>query len=318
MSAITVAPLASPQLTEWQRLLRQAFFQRWGYPYTRPRFFLDYITNDPHHRVGSIWGLTADGQLASTFQIFSRQLRYKGSAFQLDGLGNIGTLPACQRRGYAKALLQWYLEHKQPRPDIIMLYSSTGTIYKTLGWQPATASEYVLRKPVLQGFTPHAHRITARPIQIHDLRAVSRIYSLFNRAQALPHLFRSAAYWKNWIFNFKLKVYGLQGWLVFARAKPIGYVFLRTKGGRMDIDEYASNPANYEQVFQALLQIFSSSSAQQLNFTRTSPALNHFLKVNSVQFEALARSDETGHTLILNPALRACGANIGLWHVDHF
>lgn len=86
----------------------------------------------------------------------------------------------------------------------------------------------------------------------------------------------------------------------------------------MDIDEYASNPANYEQVFQALLQIFSSSSAQQLNFTRTSPALNHFLKVNAVQFEALARSDETGHTLILNPALRACGGDIGLWHIDHF
>ncbi len=318
MSAITVAPLAKQQMTEWQQLLRQAFFQRWGSPYKRAKFFLDYITNDPHYRVGSIWGLFAYGQLTSTFQIFSRQLRHNGLVFQLDGLGNIGTLPACQRRGYAKALLRWYLEHKQPRPDIVMLYSTTGTLYRNLGWQPAIACEYVLRKPVPLSFVTHAYRILARPMQLHDLRAVSQLYSAFNRAQALPHLFRSSAYWKNWILNFKFKVYGLQGWVVVARDKPIGYVFLRTKNRRMDIDEYASNPAYYEQVFQALLQIFSSSNANLLNFKRASPALHHFLKMNSVQFEVVAGPDETSHTLILNPALRACGANIGLWHFDHF
>ena len=87
----------------------------------------------------------------------------------------------------------------------------------------------------------------------------------------------------------------------------------------MAIDEYASNPANYDQVFQALLMLFRASSAKLLSFKRTSPALSHFLRVNSIPFEVINKSDGSDcYTLILNPALRLRSANIGIWHIDHF
>ena len=313
-----VAPIPKRQMGEWQQLLRAAFFARWGSPYRRTDFFQDYVNHDPNYRLGSILGLYTDGRLVSTCQTFSRQLVIRGSIFNLDGLGNIATQPAEQGRGHGKALLRWFLEHKKPRSDLVMLFSSQGTIYKKLGWKSAVCWEYVVRKPILLSLLPQTKEVTVRPMQMHDLTAIGHLYSIFNRAEAHTHLVRSPKYWENWIYSFKLRVYGLQGWMVTARGKPIGYLFMRTKNGRMEIDEYAAGPAHYEQVFQAFLLLFRSSRAQLLTFKRTSPQLKKFFLRYSVQFEEVPISDGTSYTLILNPALRVHESNLGLWHVDHF
>ena len=313
-----VAPLLYSKLSEWQNLLRHSFSARWGSLYLRRRFFRDYVTHDPHYRSGRILGLYVEGRLVSTCQVFRRRVVVGNSIFKLDGLGNIGTHPAVQGRGYGSSLLRWYLERERGRPDVALLYARHGALYQKLGWQAVTPGRLFLRKPLWPTGTLERGAAEWRPIHTRDLKAIGRLYNTFNRLEAHPYLVRSLAYWRDWVLGWKLGIYGLRGRILMAKGEPIGYVFYRAEGKRMLIDEYAALPSACEQVFGELLWIFRNSRANLLEVTRPTGSLEQFLQQRGMAYERIVSPDELAHVYIFNPTLRTRTTSVALWHADHF
>jgi predicted acetyltransferase len=313
-----VAPVPLSQLDEWQQLLRKAFAPRWGNLYRRHGFFLDYVTHDPHFRPGHIMGVIVENRLVSVYQVFRRRMIIGDRAYQLEGLGNVGTDSAFQGKGYGTALLRWYLRRGSKR-DIALVYARDGAFYRRMAWRRLKSRTLILPKRSVNPAQEH-EEVRWRLAVSRDLPALARIYVRFNRAEGLPHVVRSAAYWKRWVWDWKLRTYRLNARIfVDGGSRPVGYMFLRLSGGTMVVEEYGALPSRRDQVYQAILTAFRQERrAETLCVMRSVGSLERFLDGERIEYETKQGVHETGHAYVFLPVLNRWKDLIGLWHVDHF
>lgn len=306
------------QQVQWQRLLRKAFSTGWGDLYKRPKFFRDYIDHDPHFRSENIVGLYLDGRLVSTYQVFLRQMIIGKEIYRLQGLGNIGTDPKFQRLGLGTTLMHQYLGRSDRYRDLAIVYTGMPNFYTRLGWQPLQRRRLRITKvPTLcNRAVPGTH---VRRIKPEDVSHLERIYSRFNRLEGLPHVIRSAMYWKKWVLEWKFKIYRLIGELILTDDnRPIGYFLYSLHGDAIEIEEYGAMPREATRVYHTILSyIRSCSNVKDLSFLETTASLERSLASSGVEYQVLREAD--GFAYCFNETVKSpCRDRLFLWHVDHF
>ncbi len=89
-----------------------------------------------------VW-LEVDGQMVSCLTIVERRAEVAGMPVRLGGIGGVATLPAQQRQGYARQVLDAAAEFLRDslRVDFGMLVCSPHLVayYARAGWQPVAA-----------------------------------------------------------------------------------------------------------------------------------------------------------------------------------
>lgn len=314
-----IAPVPRSGLEEWQALLKRSFVARWGAPYGRPGFFLDYVSHNPRFRSGQIMGLFVADRLVSTYQVFRRQMVIAGHTYRLEGLGNIATVPELQKQGCGTALMRWFLRQGCAKRDLAIVYAREGAFYRQLGWQPFTRGALIVWK-VPTGLGMGDMLLGRRPMEEGDLSAVGRIYSRFNRAEGVPYIVRSGAYWRRWIWDWKLKIYRLRAEVVVTpHDRPIGYLFYRVAGGCVIVEEYAALPSRYDEIYAAVIAMARQFGAVRgLMVTRAVSSFARYLNEQGIAYKKTDGPDELGHSYVFNQTLMPWRDRIALWHVDHF
>ncbi len=312
----SIATIPPERYTEWQALLQRSFSARWGREYLRRNFFRDYVTHDPHHRARDLVGLMVDGKLASTCQVFRRRMVIGTRGFQVEGIGNVGTDVDAQGQGYGAALLRGYLRGWR-RGDATFVFAREGELYRKLGWQRLVSHRLTVDRRLIAG-TPRRGMVHARRVTSRDLPALARIYTRFNRAEGLPHVVRSAAYWTRWV-AWKLKVYRLTADIFLEGARPVGYAFWSQLERGTVIEEYGALPSARSRVYPAMLGAAAGTRiVTAVHVMRPARSLEQFLDAAGVEYQIARAPHETGHAIAWNPALRPASRRLALWHVDHF
>ena len=288
---------------------------RWGREYLRRDFFLDYVAHDPHHRAGDLVGLTVGDELVSTYQVFRRRMVIGTRSYHVEGIGNVGTDVRCQGQGYGTSLLRSYLRARV-QGDVAFVYAREGALYRRLGWRRLRHYMLIVERGALASLPPSPLRV--RRVTPGDLPALARIYSWFNRTEALAHVTRSASYWARWV-SWKLQAYKLTADLFLDGTRPVGYTFSRRLGRTRVIDEYGALPSARSRVYHAMLAGFGGARhATTLHVMRPVGSLAQFLDTVPAKYETRRGFHETGHAVICNPSLRSWSQRLALWHVDHF
>ena len=312
-SIVTIPP---NKRREWQALLQRTFSTRWGRDYLRRDFFLDYVTHDPHHRMGHLVGLTVGNQLVSTYQVFRRRMVIGTRSYQVEGIGNVGTDVRFQGQGYGTSLLRSYLRTRV-QGDVALVYAREGKLYRGLGWRRLRRHMIIVQRGAIAGLAP-LRPLRSRRVTPGDLPALARIYSRFNRTEMLPHVVRSASYWARWV-SWKVKAYHLTADLFLEGTRTVGYMFSRRLGRTMVIEEYGALPSVRGRVYHAMLAHLSGARrATALHVMRPAGSLEQFLDAVAAKYETRRGFHETGHVVICNPSLRSWSQRLALWHVDHF
>lgn len=314
-----VRVIPSTEWGTWQALLRRAFTQSAGRLYTRPNFFLDYVTHDPWFKPANLLGLYQEGRLVSTCQVFRRTLAIGGWRFRLRGLGNIGTDPRVQGRGLGSRLMQWVNDYPAGKSDLSILYAGTPGFYERRGWKPQVSRSLAIARVAVRGRAGQSGA-QLRSMVTQDRPTVARIYSRFNSVQGIPHIVRSGRYWDEWIMRWKLRVYGLNAEVaVDGRGKPLGYVFHAMRGDSLIVEEYGAAAGMLERVVEAVLEKFRHCRrAAHLRFLCATPQLEQALTALRVAFVPVQGRHASGCLFLLNAALKPWRDRICLWHVDHF
>ena len=313
-----IVTISRSRRDEWQALLRRAFSTRWDRLYLRPGFFPDYITHDPGFRPGHLVGLMVADRLVSVYQVFARRIVIGQRTYRAEGIGNVGTDVEFQGRGYGTRLLRAYLRHNSNR-DVAFVYARDGAFYRRIGWRRLKSRTLI----VLRDSVRHARRgrtIRRRRITAEDLPALARIYARFNSAEGLSHMVRSDAYWRRWIWGWKLGIYRLRAEVVTDLAqRPLGYIFSRLSGSTLLIEEYGALPSRRDEVHAEILSAFRGQrGATTLQVMRSVGSLERFLDRERLEYQTTRGFHETGQAFIFHPELKRFKEEIGLWHVDHF
>ena len=312
-SIVTIPP---NKRGEWQALLQRTFSMRWGREYLRRDFFLDYVTHDPHHRMGHLVGLTVGKQLVSTYQVFRRRMVIGTRSYQVEGIGNVGTDVRFQGQGYGTSLLRGYLRTRV-QGDVALVYAREGGLYRRLGWRRLRHRVLIVERAAIAGLA-QLRPLRSRRVTPDDLPALARIYSRFNRTEMLPHVVRSALYWARWV-SWKVKAYHLTADLFLEGTRPVGYMFSRRLGPTMVIEEYGALPSARARVYHTMLAALAGPRrVATLQVMRPAGSLEQFLDTVPAKYEARRGFHETGHAVICNPSLRSWSQQLALWHVDHF
>ena len=116
-----------------------ALLDRWdvGDGWRGRDFFRRYLEGDPTYADENVWVAAEGGRLASSVQIFPRELRIGRTAVPMGGIGSVFTAPEFRRRGLGQALLEHASEAMRARGfEVSMLFPAPDRQdwYRRLGW----------------------------------------------------------------------------------------------------------------------------------------------------------------------------------------
>lgn len=139
------------------------------------------------------WIAKVDGKLVSAVHIFPYFMRLESTILKVGGIAYVATLPEYRGRSLAQTILKrqsdWMKHHGY---DLSMLFTPINPFYEKIGWQTVPRQSYSLKKLHL----PAIDEIyTVSEFTETDLKAVQKIYQLFNRNYVGPRI-KTADYWE--------------------------------------------------------------------------------------------------------------------------
>jgi predicted N-acetyltransferase YhbS len=137
--------------------------------------FARYLDHDP--RLGCDDTLVAldAGRIVAAVQIFTRQIRLRGEAVLLGGIGSVGTHPEFERRGLSTALLRRAIDEMGDRGMALsLLFTGRTSFYQRLDWVQIPHPLLVVRRRAGPCANP------GRSFRDSDLPAVRRLYDAYS------------------------------------------------------------------------------------------------------------------------------------------
>ncbi len=179
-----------------------------------------------------IWGLIADGRLASKLHVLDLEIYLAGKRWKMGGIAAVATWPEYRRGGFVEDLLQSSLKRlKETGYAISMLHPFKFEFYRRYGWE--TFVQYKKYKIDMDRFSPFKKMdgfVERTGRKVHLLNSIYNQYAVNYNGMLL----RTEQWWNTRVFtknNDQAAVY------YRADGTPGGYVLYYIKEEKMTIHE---------------------------------------------------------------------------------
>jgi predicted acetyltransferase len=184
-SAMEIRGMRPDELSDVHAMLDRAF------PNTPGSFFTKQVKNDPGLRPQDTRILLEDGLVRSCVRIYYRTIYCNGETLRVGGIGDVGTDPDYQGRGYATLLINDAISHmKENGAAVSFLFTKINSFYEKAGYFTLPTYDLTL-EPALPG-EPVSHR----PVNLdRDMEFLDTVYKNMNSDRVGP-VVRNGKYWK--------------------------------------------------------------------------------------------------------------------------
>lgn len=200
--------------------------------------------------------LMIDGEILSSVQVFPRKIYLKGDIIDFAGIGNVATLPAKRKLGFAEMVMRDAINYMKAKDfRFSLLTTSINKYYEKFGYK-SLKRELIEMTNVSSKFYDQVRKFNREK----DYESIKKIYLFYNQ-KSIGSLYRDLIYWESQ-FAFcgeeeKLfLVYEFDGYI-------IGYIRAVGENDTIKILEFAAN-IDYSKVFDVLVQ----SLCHQTGFTK--------------------------------------------------
>lgn len=160
---------------------------------TTPKSYFDrQVKNDPFLRPEDTRVLLKDGIIRSCVRIYFRKIYCEGEITSMGGIGDVGTDPPDQGKGYATLLLKDAVTAMRKREVVLsFLFTRINSFYERVGYFTLPTLQLDLQPP------PPSKSIFHRKANLdQDLVSLTEIYDYFNKHRVGP-IVRNKRYWKS-------------------------------------------------------------------------------------------------------------------------
>lgn len=216
-------------------------FKKTPYEYFERHLLMDNTLSPEDTRI-----LMIDGEILSSVQVFPRKIYLKGDIIDFAGIGNVATLPAKRKLGFAEMVMRDAINYMKGKGFKFSLLTTTiNSYYEKFGYK-SLKRELIELTNVSSKFYDQVRKFNRE----NDYESIKNIYLFYNQKSIGP-LYRDLIYWESQ-FAFcgeeeKLfLVYEFDGYI-------IGYIRAVCENDSIKILEFAAN-IDYSKVFDALVQ----------------------------------------------------------------
>ena len=173
------------ELPQVHRMLDLAF------PHTPSSFFDQQVKNDPMLRPEDTRVLVDHGEIRACIRIYFRTIYCRGEELRMGGIGDVGTHPEHQGKGYASMLMNDAIGYmRKHRAVVSFLFTRINTFYEKSGYFTLPTLDLLLEPP---------RSLKSLPYRLLDLERdvtfLQNLYERYNREQNGP-VIRDPKYWK--------------------------------------------------------------------------------------------------------------------------
>jgi len=162
-----------------------------AFPNTAKSFFDAQVKNDPYLRPQDTRILLDEGGIRACVRIYYRTIYCNGETICMGGIGDVGTDPDFQGRGYASLLMNDAISHMKKNKAIVsFLFTRINPFYEKFGYFTLPTYDLILQ-PELRN-KPISHR----PADLtQDLIFLNNLYKRTHSLRVGP-VVRNDNYWK--------------------------------------------------------------------------------------------------------------------------
>jgi predicted N-acetyltransferase YhbS len=182
---VEIRGMRPEELESVHRMLNRAF------PHTPKRFFDRQVRADPFLRPEDTRILLEKGIIRSSVRVYFRHVHCGGTTLKIGGIGDVGTDPSAQGRGYASLLMNDAVQYmKSERAVLSFLFTKINPFYAPFGYFTLPTLDLTLRPPSPSTALPFRKADLDK-----DLGALVRMYDQLNRHRSAP-VVRDGRYWE--------------------------------------------------------------------------------------------------------------------------
>jgi predicted acetyltransferase len=183
---ISIRGMKPHELDTVHRMLERAFRR------TSKAFFDQQVRHDPLLRPQHTRLLVENGRILSCVRVYFRKIGCKGMSLSVGGIGDVGTDPSAQGKGYATQLLTDTTAYMRKKGAILsILFTRIQPFYRNIGYLTIPTLDIRTRPPAPSSSIAH------RPVDMNrDLSPVIQLYKSFNQHRTGP-VIRRRPYWKH-------------------------------------------------------------------------------------------------------------------------
>jgi len=203
-------------------------------PTASPEKFARYTLCDPFHKHEHWIAAVEGGQVVSALKIFRRPVSYRGRQYEMAGIGNVGTDPQYQGRGFATRLLREAIRYMEnERFDFSILYTGSPGFYARLGWQGISQTRYELTR---WSWSADLGSWQVRGMEQGDLPTVGALYDSRVRPFGVA-VVRNEEYWRSWVMDFAMGDPARQALVAVRSGQVLAYALVRHRSGVCSVIE---------------------------------------------------------------------------------
>jgi GNAT superfamily N-acetyltransferase len=177
--------MLSHELTRVHDMLDQAF------PHTPGSFFDQQVKADPLLRPEDTRILLEDGEIRSCVRVYFRTIYCNGETLRMGGIGDVGTHPEYQGKGFSTMLMNDAIEYmKKHKAAVSFLFTQINSFYEKTGYFTLPTLDLVMEP------ASSLKAVSYRPVHLdEDLEFLRRLYHRRNSQKTGP-VVRDPDYWK--------------------------------------------------------------------------------------------------------------------------
>jgi predicted acetyltransferase len=227
------------ELPSVHRMLGRAF------PNTPESFFDRQVKNDPVLRPEDTRILLEDGKIRSCVRVYFREIYCQVETIKIGGIGDVGTDPSFQHRGFASRLMEDAVRYMRDNGALLsLLFSRINPFYHSFGYMDLPTLQVEVEPP------QHRSKNNYRTADLEkDLGRLQKLYAEFNQNRSGP-LARDAHYWKQQM-KFPRIDPGLF-WMIEDNSTIRCYIRGKIEADCIKIQEWAYRPGEEERVLELI------------------------------------------------------------------
>ena len=239
---IEIRGMHSEELPSVHRILDRAF------PNTAKSFFDRQVKNDPALQLQDTRVLLESGKIRACVRVYFRDIYCQGEIIKIGGIGDVGTDPPHQHRGYASQLMEDAIQYMRNNGVLLsLLFTRINPFYHAFGYMDLP-TQSVEAEPPQSRF-----KIEYRTAELEtDLTELQKLYSDYNRKKTGP-VVRDVHYWKQQM-KFPRIDPGLF-WVIEEKGSIRCYIRGKIETDYLKIQEWAHRPNEKEHILNLIQEM---------------------------------------------------------------
>lgn len=162
-----------------------------AFPFTPGSFFDQQVKHDPGLRPEDTRILLEHGEIRACVRVYFRTIYCGGETIRMGGIGDVGTDPEHQGKGYATLLMNDAIDYmKKHKAVVSFLFTRINPFYEKYGYLTVPTLDLQLRPS--SSFQPISHR----PVRLdRDFQFLDNLYHAQNNPKTGP-VVRNSKYWQ--------------------------------------------------------------------------------------------------------------------------